>query len=84
MVEPHPLRAVDSGTFMADNDVGKMFLNFMTDIRMHPYAGVDLTTLFPEELLSDDLTLHARWDWLFMGFRPSLYLTTRNMIRLEP
>jgi len=82
-VESH-LRAVDSDTFMADNDVGEMFLNFMMDVRMRPYAGVDLITLFPEELVMDGLTLHVRWNRLFMGFGPSLYLTTRDMMRVEP
>ena len=56
-VESH-LRVVDPGTFMADNDVGEMFLNFMMDFKMRPYAGVDLTTLFPEELVMDGLSLY--------------------------
>ncbi len=43
------LRAVDVGTFMDDCDIGKMFLNFMLDEAMRPFAGVDLTELFKDE-----------------------------------
>ena len=41
-VETH-LRAVDAGTYIGDCDIGEMFLNFMLDINIRPYAGVDLT-----------------------------------------
>ena len=44
------LRAVDVDTYMADNDVGIMFLNFMLDVELRPFGGVDLSSLFPEEL----------------------------------
>jgi len=40
-VESH-LRAVDPDTYMADNYIGKMFLNFMLDVEIRPFAGVDL------------------------------------------
>lgn len=82
-VDSH-LRAVDESTFMSDNDVKEMFLNFMMDPVIRPYSGVDLTTLFPEEVLCAGLVLWVLWERLFMGFRPSPYLTTRDMMRLEP
>ena len=82
-VDSH-LRAVDESTFMSDNDVKEMFLTFMMDPVIRPYSGVDLTTLFPEEVLCAGLVLWVLWERLFMGFRPSPYLTTRDMMRLEP
>jgi hypothetical protein len=45
------LRAVLPGTYMADIDVGEQFLNFVLHNAVHPYAGVDFTLLFPEELM---------------------------------
>ena len=41
------LRAVDAGTFMADYDVGEMFLNFMLEPSLRPHAGVDLISVVP-------------------------------------
>jgi hypothetical protein len=75
------LRAVDVGTFMADCDIGEMFLNFMLDVNIREFAGVDLTALFEEE--SGGLTFWERWERLLMGFKPSPYLTTRSMRRIE-
>ncbi len=71
------LRAVDVGTYMANCDIGEMFLNFMLDVNLRKYAGVDLTDLFPEE--ADGSTFWERWERLLMGFKPSPYLTTRSM-----
>ena len=82
-VESH-LRAVDVDTFMADNDIGEMFLNFMLDVELRPFAGVDLSLLFPEEMFPGVSCLYERWERMLMGFRPSPYLTTRDMMRLEP
>ena len=82
-VESH-LRAVDPDTYMADNDIGEMFLNFMLDVELRPFAGVDLSSLFPEEMFPGVTELYARWERMLMGFRPSPYLTTRDLMRLEP
>ena len=49
-----PLRAVVAGTIMSDCDVGEMFLNFMLEPKLRPYAGVDLTFLFPEEVPAEN------------------------------
>jgi hypothetical protein len=47
---------------MADIDVGEMFLNFTMHERMQPYAGVDFTLYFPEELTKGrKLMLWERW-----------------------
>jgi len=82
-VESH-LRAVDEGTYMADNDLGEMFLNFMLDVDIRPFAGVDLESLFPEEMFPGVTELYTRWECMLMGFRPSPYLTTQDLMRLEP
>jgi hypothetical protein len=37
------LRALELDTFMADSDIGEMFLNFMLEERCARLAGVDLT-----------------------------------------
>ena len=44
------LRAAEVGTFMADCDVGGMFLNFMLESSLRPHVGVDLSKVFSEEL----------------------------------
>ena len=79
-VETH-LRAVIPGTFMCDIDLSEMFLNFMLDEEIRPYAGVDFTKLFEEESL--ELNLWERWIRLLMGFKPSPYLSTRDMKRID-
>jgi len=61
MVESH-LRAVGEGTFMADNDLGEMFLNFMLGVDIRPFAGVDLASLFPEEMFPGVTELYTRWE----------------------
>ena len=48
-VETH-LRAVEAGTHMAGNDIGEMFLNFKLDEALRKYAGVDLSSIFKEEI----------------------------------
>ena len=43
------LRVVEAGTFMADYDVGEMFLNFMLEPAIRSHVGVDLSKLFSDE-----------------------------------
>jgi hypothetical protein len=38
---------VQPGTWMADNDVGEMFLNFVLHESVQALCGVDLTKYFP-------------------------------------
>ena len=76
------LRSVDPGTFMGDADLGEMFLNFPLDIHLQKYAGVDLTSIFADECLDGEL-FWERWVRMLMGFRPSPYLTTREMRRID-
>jgi hypothetical protein len=76
------LRAVDVGTFMADCNISEMFLNFMLDPEIRPFAGVNLTTLFADEAMSK--IFWERWERMLMCFKPSPYCTTRAMRQIEP
>jgi hypothetical protein len=82
------LQAVEPGTFMADLDNGEMFLNFMLHPKVQPYAGVDFTLYFPEELLNTSgckakRTLWKHWTRCGMGFRPSPYQAGQAMLHAE-
>jgi hypothetical protein len=57
---------------MGGIDIGEMFLNFMLHPRMQPYAGVDVTPFFPEELElteSERRFIWEHWGRCGMGFR---------------
>jgi hypothetical protein len=81
-VEAH-LRVVEPGSFMGDIDIGEMFLNFMLHERIQPYAGVDLTPFFPEELketMPGWRCLWEHWGRCEMGFRFSPYQTVQGVL----
>ena len=80
-VDTH-LRATVPETYMCDIDLSEMFLNFMLDKELRAYAGVDFSKLFKEEI-SKGGTLWECWVRMLMGFKPSPYLTTREMRRIE-
>jgi hypothetical protein len=44
------IRVVEPGTFMADVDIGEMFMNFFLDPLIQLFADVGLTNFYPEEL----------------------------------
>lgn len=75
------LQAIDVGTFMVDCDISEMFLNFMLDPEIRPFAGVDLTTLFADEAMAK--IFWERWERILMGFKPSPYYTTQAMQQIE-
>ena len=50
-VESH-LRSVEASTYIADCDVGEMFLNFMLKPRLRLHTGVDLSMIFMKEHLN--------------------------------
>jgi hypothetical protein len=87
-VEQH-LRAVVPGSFLADIDVGEQFLNFMLHRDVRPYAGVDLTAFFPDELATGDAgacskrTLWVQWTRCGMSFKPSPYNAGQAMLHAE-
>lgn len=79
-IESH-LRSVEIGTWLADEDLGEMFLNFLLDLRLRGYTGVDITIYFPELLKTYQPKLWVAWTRLLMGFRPSPYLATQQLLK---
>jgi hypothetical protein len=72
---------VDSldSTWMADIDLGEMFLNFPLDPKGRSLVGVDLTPYFG----NDDIPQWERWCWCLMGFKPSPYNACRSFMWAE-
>ena len=77
------LRSVKAGTYMCDYDVGEMFLNFMLHPEIRSHTGVDLTQFYPEELVNKSRSVKARWERMMMGFSPSPYFVTKDMLFVE-
>jgi len=73
------LRAVEARTFMTDCDVGEMFLNFMLEPAIRSHTDVDLSKMFPDER-NGKLTTY--WERMLMGFGPSPYFVTKDMIAI--
>jgi hypothetical protein len=70
------LRAVEEGTYMADLDVGEMFLNFILHSPTQPWAGVDLTHFIN---VKDGKSRWERWCRSLMGCKSSPYQAVQGM-----
>jgi len=87
-VEQH-LRAVIPGTYLGDVDIGEQFHNLVMHASLQPYAGVDVTPFFPEEILTPvegtrgKQTLWLRWTRCGMGFKMSPYNAGQAMLFAE-
>ena len=44
------LWSVVAGTFISNYDLGEIFLNFMSELELRPYAGDDFACIFPEDV----------------------------------
>ena len=75
------LRAIDVGSYMADVDIGEMFLNFILHPKVKPYCGVDLTKYFPKEV-QDNNVLWVRWSRCCMGLKSSPYNCVQGIMHL--
>jgi hypothetical protein len=76
------LRAVDVNTYMADVDIGEMFLNFILHKELRALAGVDLTHYFPEDAEDKDgrqQKVFETWQRAAMGLRSSPYQAVQAM-----
>lgn len=74
------LRSVEPGTWMSDNDVGEMFLNFILHESVQALCGVDLTLYFPDGVPEGTSVLWERWTRCAMGLRPSPYQACQGMM----
>ena len=77
------LRSVVAGTFMSDCNVGEMFLNFMLEPKLRPFAGVDLTCLFLEDISAENAVIRGCWERMLMGLSPSPYWMTKDLMEVE-
>jgi hypothetical protein len=79
------LRAVHPNTWMADTDLGEMFLNFVLHESLRKLAGVDVTHYRgkEEEKENPDSVCWERWSRCAMGLKPSPYQTTQAMLFAE-
>ena len=68
---------------MSDCDVGEMFLNFMLEPKLLPYARCDLTCLFPEEISAENEFIRGCWERMLMEFSHSPYLVTKALMEVE-
>jgi hypothetical protein len=70
------LRSVEAGTFLADIDIGEMFLNFILHKSVRVHAGVHLASHFP---LAGGGTLWETWQWAAIGLKSSPYQACQAM-----
>jgi hypothetical protein len=76
------LRAVHPHTWMADTDIGEMFLNFVLHRTLRELAGVDVTH-YREASENPTGVCWERWTQCAMGLKPSPYQTTQAMMFAE-
>lgn len=82
-IEQHN-RVATVGCYMADIDIGEMFLNFVMHECIRVYCGVDLTSIFPEMLVKLGLEVFwLRWSRCGMGFTTSPYQAVQGMLVAE-
>jgi len=71
------LRNMDFDTFCVDLDLGEMFLNFPMHEKLRPFSGVDLTPFRKDLHIPSVSSALESWGRLFMGMKPSPYLSVR-------
>ena len=76
------VRALDEDSWMADRDIGDMFLNFELNHKAWNYVGVDLAPVM-DEAEKKDLKRWHHWVRLLMGFRPSPYCAIKSNLVAE-
>ena len=75
------LRAIGPGSYMADVDIGEMFLNFVMHPDVRPFCGVDLSEYFPEHK-KENSVLWVRWSRCCMGLKSSPYNCVQGLMHL--
>jgi len=90
------LRAINPDYYMADVDIGEMFLNFVMHEKLRPYCGVDFSNFFPNAAIdsaisekdNDTSTKNPRgvnwkrWSRCCMGLKSSPYVCVQGMLHL--
>ena len=67
-------------SFYGDVDGGEFFLNFPLDLRIQPFAGIDITPVSNLDSGNDPpVRVWKRWGRCAMGFMDSPYKTCRSM-----
>ena len=64
-------------SWFGDVDAGEMFLNYMLDESVRPYAGVDVSWSLSDADLRGRKRKWEQWMRMAMGMRPSPWVTTR-------
>jgi hypothetical protein len=77
------MRIVEPAIFMADVDLGEIFMNFFLDPRIRRFAGLDFTKFYTEELDKVKRVIWERWNRCAMGFRPCSFVTIQALAWLE-
>ena len=62
-----------AGTWLADNDYGEMFLNFLMHKDLQKYCEIDLAQLFPELIEEGDNINISCWLQSAMGVKSFPY-----------
>lgn len=70
---------LDANAWMADLDMGEMFLNFPLHQSLQPYCGVDLGPYLSTGG-AEDKTMWERWGRCLMGLCSSPYITTKMVL----
>jgi hypothetical protein len=76
------LRAVEEGTWMADLDIGEMFLNFVLHSDLQALCGVDLTE-YKNDVENSDEVVWEVWQRAAMGLKPPPYQAVQGMMVAE-
>jgi hypothetical protein len=77
------LRAVEEGTYMADSDVGEMFLNFILHSELRALCGVDLTKYGDLAQGEFETVTWEVWQRAAMGLKPLPYQAVQGMMVAE-
>jgi hypothetical protein len=79
---------VDHSGWFGDIDLGEMFLNFLLDVELRPYVGIDVSELrkqleeiddIPRSVLENRGRLFLRWERCLMGLRSSPFNACKAM-----
>jgi hypothetical protein len=76
------LRSVQEGTWMADLDIGEMFLNFVLHSDLRHLSGVDLTE-YTQDVDELGHVLWEVWQRCAMGLKPSPFQAVQAMMVAE-